>query len=123
MERHEDEEERSANHPKGLKKSLYIILWLLCILLYIAQLVSTTWSAALQFIMGDYVLFCVILTPLVFPSVILSIISLVWYRDQDKVNQYLQESHPTDGDLHNLKPLLRWGAILSHVTGLGVLYR
>lgn len=68
-------------------------------------------------------MFCMLLIPLLVPSIILSVISLVWYHDQDKVNRYLQETHPTDADLHDLKPLFGVAAVLSHVTGLGVLYR
>ena len=91
--------------------------------MYVLQFVFGIWSAVLMFLQDDHVMFGIILTPLVVPVPALSFISLVWYRDQDKVNGYLSEAHPRDRRLRRFKRLLGVGAVLSHITGLTVLYR
>ena len=118
----EEEEDRLAKYG-GAKQCGCCIFWVFCVTLYILQFVFGIWSAVLQFLMSDYVMFGVLVTPLLAPTLAMTVISLVWYWDQDKVNKYLQATHPDDRELHHYRPLIGVGTVLSHITGLGVLYR
>ena len=100
-----------------------VVMWLFCIVLYALQFVFGVWSVVLEFTKQDYAMFGIIITFLVIPTLILCVISLVWYSDQDKVNKYLQQNRPNDRDTPNFVTLLGVGTVLSHITGFGVLYR
>lgn len=105
------------------KRCAYVVMWLMCILLYTLQYIFGIWLAVLEFISMKYTVFGVIITCLTIPTLILCVISLVWYRDQDNVNRSLQQTLSNDRNVTKYITLLGFGTVVTHITGFGVLHR
>ena len=107
----------------GITSATTVIVWILILVTYTLEAVFGTWAALIYVLQKDYVLFGLTVACLVPAMVVLAIISLVWYADQDKYYKGLQEAHPHDQQLKGYKRFLHLGSVLAHVALLGQLYR
>lgn len=108
---------------RGCVLLVQVIFWVLCLIAYLLQFMFGVWSAVLNYRNEQYVVFALISSTLLFPILVLSVVSLVWYRDQDRLNKSLQQAHPDDRELQQYHKLFRVPSIFSHVIGFGHIYR
>ena len=102
---------------------LIILFWILSLIAYMLELMFGVWSTVLYYRHGHYALFGVTTAAILIPVIVLTIVSLIWYYDQDRLYQLLQQAHPDDLELRRYKNLIGVGSLLSHVLLLGQVYR
>lgn len=103
--------------------SLSILFWTLALVFYMLELMFGIWSAILYYQHSQYVLFSVVSLALLVPSLVLTVVSILWYYDQDRLYTLLKEAHPTDEELMGYKTLIGAGSVVPHSLLLGQVYR
>ena len=107
----------------GVCTSVAVISWILILGTYTVEVVFGVWSAVVYVLAENYVLGGVTIACIV-PSIVgLSVVSLVWYYDQDKYYNGLKESHPHDQQVQRYSRFLHAGSVIAHVLLVGQLYR
>ena len=102
---------------------LSVLFWILSLVFYTFELLFGTWSAVLYYQDGQYALFGIVVAAILIPTFVLTLVSLIWYYDQDRLYNLLREAHPDDQELKMYKRLVGTSSLFTHLILMGQIYR
>lgn len=116
----------TASVSSCLSSCWSIISWTFSIVTYIMELFVYVWVSyiyATSSFPQRYYLFGLSVGFLVFPTVFVATISLVWYYNLDRFHRRRRERDPHNMEFIEYKKKFTISALLSHILLLGVVYR
>lgn len=126
-----EEQETGVQEPRSenaciscLRGSWHLISWLWSILTYLAELFAIGWVAWLYATRSYYILLSITLAYVAPPTIVLMVVSLVWYADLDRFYRKQQENGQSENPfVKQYKKRLTIATVIVHVMSLGVIFR